>query len=340
MRNSSLLKESKIFDPRDSLTAAYGSDLVDASVTKRGEHWWMALAGQPGGYGATDLYSAYLPKGAALSASGWTPLLDGAGRLAPLSARNKSARWDGNGGRHCPSYVQGWDPHKKLGWSAFTTQVPPRTFGDPTRSASLNGTESNGRISRNPRSGPARTGSTAASTSPISCITTANGRCGMSRVLTTKTIWSTATRKAQMDAQAGANTLYLPRRRRRCSISAFGSETADSRLSLLVSGWEGVKCRRRLGCGGAAQNIHPVPCPTGASRSRSWRVKIAAGMRGRGSHRFNSRMIRVGAGSFSLTGCIGRPIRVRSRLSSPWGVRRLNCQLRHSVATTLESGIN
>ena len=113
MRDSYLLKESKIFDPRDSLTAAYCSDLVDASVTKRGEHWWMALAGQPGGYGATDLYSAYLPKGAALSASGWTPLLDGAGRLAPLSARNKSARWDGNGGRHCPSYVQGWDPHKK-----------------------------------------------------------------------------------------------------------------------------------------------------------------------------------------------------------------------------------
>src|ERR1700678_4424116 len=58
---------------------------------------------------------------------------------------------------------------KKLGWSAFTTQVPPGTFGDLTRLASLNGTESNGRISRNPRSGPARTGSTAASTSPISC---------------------------------------------------------------------------------------------------------------------------------------------------------------------------
>jgi len=113
MRNSHLLKESKIFDPRDSLTAAYGSDLVDASVTKRGEHWWMVLAGQPGGYGATDLYSAYLPKGAALSASGWTPLLDGAGQLAPLSARNKSALWDGNGGRHSSSYVQGWDPHKK-----------------------------------------------------------------------------------------------------------------------------------------------------------------------------------------------------------------------------------
>ena len=61
MRSSYLLKESKIFDPRESMTAAYGSDLVDATVTKRGEHWWMVLAGQPGGYGTTDLYSAYLP---------------------------------------------------------------------------------------------------------------------------------------------------------------------------------------------------------------------------------------------------------------------------------------
>jgi len=64
MRNCYLLSESKIFDPRDSSTAAYGSDLIDASVTKRGEHWWMVLAGQSGGYGATDLYSAHLPKGA------------------------------------------------------------------------------------------------------------------------------------------------------------------------------------------------------------------------------------------------------------------------------------
>lgn len=178
MLNRYLLKESKIFDPRDPLTAAYGCGLVDASVTKRGEHWWMVLAGQPRGYGATDLYSAYLPKGAALSASGWTPLLDGAGRLAPLSARNKSALWDGNGGRHCPSYVQGWDPHKKTWVERIYYAGAAKILWGPTRSASSNGTESNGRISRNPRSEPSRTGSTAASTSPISCITTANGRCG------------------------------------------------------------------------------------------------------------------------------------------------------------------
>src|SRR5579864_6260744 len=61
MRSNYLLKEWKIFDPRDPLTAAYGSDLVDASVTKRAEGWWMVLAGQPGGHGVTDLYSAKLP---------------------------------------------------------------------------------------------------------------------------------------------------------------------------------------------------------------------------------------------------------------------------------------
>ena len=113
MRNSYLLGESKIFDPRDPLTAAYGSDLLDASVTRRGEDWWMVLAGQAGGYGATDLYSASLPHGAALSAAGWKPLRDSAGALMPLQARGRSAPWDGKGGRHCPSYVLGWDPEKK-----------------------------------------------------------------------------------------------------------------------------------------------------------------------------------------------------------------------------------
>lgn len=48
MHSNYLLKEWKIFDPRDPLTPAYG-DLVDAGVTKRTECWWMVLAGQPGG---------------------------------------------------------------------------------------------------------------------------------------------------------------------------------------------------------------------------------------------------------------------------------------------------
>jgi hypothetical protein len=113
MRNSCVLRESKVFDPRDPSTAAHGSDLLDADVTKRGEQWWMVLAGQPRGYGVTDLYSAELPKGASLSAEGWKPLRGAAGELAPLAAHKSSAPWDGRCGRHCPSYVRGWDPEEK-----------------------------------------------------------------------------------------------------------------------------------------------------------------------------------------------------------------------------------
>lgn len=114
MGNIRVQRESKIFDPRDPSMAAYGSDLLDASVTNRGKQWWMVLAGQAGGHGATDLYSAELPKGASLSAAGWKPLRDAEGQLAPLSIRQKSTPWDGKGGRHCPSNVKGWDPDRKV----------------------------------------------------------------------------------------------------------------------------------------------------------------------------------------------------------------------------------
>jgi hypothetical protein len=68
-RNSGI--ELKIFDPRDPSTGLEGTELLDASVVKRGNRWWMYLAGQVGGYGATDIYSASLPEGAPLSATGW-----------------------------------------------------------------------------------------------------------------------------------------------------------------------------------------------------------------------------------------------------------------------------
>ena len=61
-------RESKIFDPRDPSTASYGSELLDASVTNRDDGWWMVLAGQPTGHGATDLFSASLPLGETLAA--------------------------------------------------------------------------------------------------------------------------------------------------------------------------------------------------------------------------------------------------------------------------------
>jgi len=106
------MTEIKIFDPRDPSTRLGGAELVDASVVKRKEQWWMYLAGQAHGYGPTDIYSASLPSRAPLSATGWTPTRNAGGDLVPVAGRNSSSAWDGKGGRHCPSYVKGWDPSK------------------------------------------------------------------------------------------------------------------------------------------------------------------------------------------------------------------------------------
>ncbi len=103
--------ETKIFDPRDAATGSGGAEVLDATVVKRGDRWWMYLAGQAHGYGATQIYSASLPAGAPLSASGWKLTRDVANELTPLAGQELSGAWDGNGGRHCPSYVKGWDPH-------------------------------------------------------------------------------------------------------------------------------------------------------------------------------------------------------------------------------------
>jgi hypothetical protein len=108
----SLGTELKIFDPRDASTGSGVAELLDASVAQRSEQWWMYLAGQASGYGPTEIYSASLPAGAPLSAAGWELTRDAAEELAPLAGRSLSRAWDGNGGRHCPSYVKGFDPRK------------------------------------------------------------------------------------------------------------------------------------------------------------------------------------------------------------------------------------
>ncbi len=105
--------ETKIFDPRDPATDSRGAELTDACVVKRGDQWWMYLAGQAHGYGPTELYSASLPLSAPLSAHGWTLTRNLAGELVPVAGHDLSSNWDGHGGRHCPSYVRGWDPHRQ-----------------------------------------------------------------------------------------------------------------------------------------------------------------------------------------------------------------------------------
>lgn len=104
--------ETKIFDPRDPASASQGAELLDASVVKRHDQWWMYMAGQAEGHGATEVYSASLAPGAPLSATGWEITRNPAGELAPLAGRSLSAPWDGQGGRHCPSYVKGWDARR------------------------------------------------------------------------------------------------------------------------------------------------------------------------------------------------------------------------------------
>lgn len=103
--------EVKIFDPRDTTTVSAGMELLDGSLRKRDGQWQLILAGQPGGYGATDIFSAALPPGAPLSSTEWSVSRDSNGQPQALADRERSGPWDGKGGRHCPSYVQGWDPH-------------------------------------------------------------------------------------------------------------------------------------------------------------------------------------------------------------------------------------
>jgi len=118
VRNSSgvlTIRKVKIFDPADGFAPFTGvNELTDATVAKRGERWWMYLAGQVQGHEATQLFSASLPPGAPLASSGWklTPHPNDPTRVAPLAEHERSAAWDLKGGRHCPSYVKGWDPDR------------------------------------------------------------------------------------------------------------------------------------------------------------------------------------------------------------------------------------
>jgi hypothetical protein len=101
--------ECKVFDPLDPATESGGAELADPCVVNRENQFCLYLAGQAHGHGATDLFSATLSPEAPLSSQGWALTRNHAGQLAPIAGRNSSFAWDGKGGRHCPSYVRGWD---------------------------------------------------------------------------------------------------------------------------------------------------------------------------------------------------------------------------------------
>jgi hypothetical protein len=103
--------ETKIFDPNDPATGSNGAELLDSSVVQRGDQWHMFLAGQAHGFGAPQLYTATLPTRVPLSATGWQLTRDASGELVPLAPPSAQGTWDADGGRHCPSYVRGFDPH-------------------------------------------------------------------------------------------------------------------------------------------------------------------------------------------------------------------------------------
>jgi hypothetical protein len=105
--------ERKIFDPADGFAPLTNvGELTDGTLAKRGDEWWLFLAGEAGGCESIELFSASLPPGAPLSATGWqlTPAPDDPQKIAPLASHELSKHWDLGGGRHCPAYVKGFDP--------------------------------------------------------------------------------------------------------------------------------------------------------------------------------------------------------------------------------------
>ena len=112
------MTETKIFDPADRFAPLRDpAEVTDPTIFKRGDRWWMGVATEVANRPGIQLATATLPAGAPLSASGWTLTSDPTDptRIAVLP-QERSRAWDLNGGRHCPSYVRGWDPHAS-GWS-------------------------------------------------------------------------------------------------------------------------------------------------------------------------------------------------------------------------------
>ena len=114
-RRFRVLAKTKIFDPADGFSPLTDpGNVTDCTLAKRDGRWWMYLAGTVLGKHGIDLFSASLPAGAPLAATGWklTPDPNNPSKIALLSGQQASAPWDLKGGRHCPSYVRGWDPSR------------------------------------------------------------------------------------------------------------------------------------------------------------------------------------------------------------------------------------
>jgi hypothetical protein len=113
---STMLNKTKIFDPADGFAPLTDpGNVTDATVAHRDGRWWMCLAGTVVGKPGIHLFSASLSPGAPLAATGWklTSNEHDPTKIALLAGYQQSQAWDLKGGRHCPSYVRGWDPRSQ-----------------------------------------------------------------------------------------------------------------------------------------------------------------------------------------------------------------------------------
>jgi hypothetical protein len=111
------MKHTTIFDAGKGHTSfPHLRTFIDCTLAKRDNQWRMFAGGLEDSQPDIQLFSASLPSGAPLSAQGWmiTPDPTEASKPALLAEKSRSFWWDGNGGRHCPSYVKGWDPEQGI----------------------------------------------------------------------------------------------------------------------------------------------------------------------------------------------------------------------------------
>jgi hypothetical protein len=107
-----MTSETCVFDPAAGfLPLRDPVEVTDPAIFTRDGRWWMCVASEVAGRPGIQLATASLPHGTPLSAAGWRLTADAAdsSRIAVLP-QERSAAWDLRGGRHCPSYVRGWDP--------------------------------------------------------------------------------------------------------------------------------------------------------------------------------------------------------------------------------------
>jgi len=99
--------------------------LTDSTLVKRGNRWWLYLAGFDRRRGMLNLWSASLPAGKPLAGEGWsiTTIPGDPHTAMELAPPSEPGSWDGSGGRHCPSYVRGWDPQLHSGAGGWQERI-------------------------------------------------------------------------------------------------------------------------------------------------------------------------------------------------------------------------